>query len=266
MKTSIFGKMAAATLCVALTLGTLASCKGSASGVADDSAEGEAMAFETFSAKDTVAATDLPSYYEASVDFPSGAVNALKQNICEWMNEVSGGEYAGDWAAKVVGQDFADFLAKSIENDNPGETHSKTFKMEYQNDKFVSYTYSYVDNFGTMHPVEGESGMSFRKSDGRRLEWGMFTKKGMAALPDLLKNAMLAKYPGEMFNDNSNINFPLPQASPVFLEKGVRFIYQNGEGLPEPESVKTVDIPYDSLTVKEGNMFSRTAAGLIVEI
>jgi hypothetical protein len=106
--------------------------------------------------------------------------------------------------------------------------------------------------------------MSFRKDDDRRLEREMFTKKGMAVLHDLLKNAMLAKYPGEMSNDNSNINFPLPQASPVFLEKGVRFIYQNGEGLPE--SVKTVDIPYDSLTVKAGNMFSRTAAGMIVEI
>ena len=133
-------------------------------------------------------------------DYPSDSTTALSQNIREWMNEQLGGIYEGNLndGEKMIGfygKKRVDEIRRNIEEFGENSAMDKSVYYVQIRDKFetaslVTYTSEIYEYSGGAHGGEVEIGAVFRKSDGRRFGWDMFTAEGQTALRDIIKNEL----------------------------------------------------------------------------
>ncbi len=202
-----------------------------------------------------------------SADYPAENDNALSQNVREWINEQLGGTYNGDLGdgkkliesygqarAEQIRQDIAEFG----ENTAMGQScYYVQLKKLFETTLFVTYTNEVYEYAGGAHGSEFLGGAVFRKADGRKFGWDMFTENGKEKLRGMIKQALQKKYfrtdnEKEFYDmlliDNADIQFPLPVTPPICRPQGVQFIYQQYEIAPYAAGSPTCTIPYDSLT------------------
>lgn len=206
--------------------------------------------------------------FKIYADYPACDTGALSQNIREWINETLGGTYSGtlnDGQAMLAyyGQLHIDKVKSDLEefggNINMSDyAYYVQIRNKFESELFVSYESEIYEYNGGAHGGEVETGCVFRKQDGRRFGWDMFTAEGLSALHNIIKEELKKKYFKEssdedfygrlLVDDNARYIFPLPATPPIFVRNGVKFTYQQYEIAPYAEGMPSCTIPYERLT------------------
>lgn len=210
--------------------------------------------------------------------YPTDNSSAVTQNIREWMNEQLGGtytgslddgkkllEYYGTERAEQVKRDIAE-IGENTAMD--ASAYYVQFKKAFETEKFITYTSEIYEYSGGAHGGESLSGGVFRKSDGRKFGWDMFTANGKEKLRSMIKNRLKKNFfkvnsdeelYERLLDENVRYTFPLPETDPVCRPNGVEFIYQQYEIAPYAAGIPTCTLPYDSLE----NLFTVTMKPMI---
>ena len=223
----------------------------------DDRLKTESIAWEE---------NESPEGCKLTADYPTDSTSALSRNIREWINEQLGGTYDGDLneGAKMMeyyGQARAGQIQKDIaefgENTAMGEScYYVQIKKQFESKLFIVYTNETYQYSGGAHGGESLTGTQFRKSDGRKFGWDMFTETGKEQLRDMIKRELQKDYFKKdkeedfydmLLADGAKYLFPLPATSPICKPHGVQFIYQQYEIAPYAAGMPTCTLPYDSL-------------------
>lgn len=202
-----------------------------------------------------------------SIDYPAENGNALSQNIREWINEQLGGTYNGDlndgkklmeYYGKARAEQIRKDIAELGENTAMGQScYYVQLKKLFETKLFITYTNEVYEYAGGAHGSESLTGAVFRKVDGRKFGWDMFTENGKEKLRGMIKQALQKRYfktdnEKEFYDmllvDNADVLFPLPATPPICRAQGVQFTYQQYEIAPYAAGSPTCTIPYDSLT------------------
>ncbi len=195
-------------------------------------------------------------------DFPEEGNFFVINNIREWMSEQLGGTYEGvpengqrmfDHYKRAVLADFQQNIIPDMPKMEGMECH-KTMKFEkmHETERYVTYLYTQEGYAGGAHGWYLLQGQTFRKSDGRRIDYDIFRTELMDELADLVKDNIFAQYfdsDKKLFEDGltleNNDFFPLPETAPIFREDGVEFIYQQYEISCYAAGLPACVVPYE---------------------
>lgn len=200
--------------------------------------------------------------------------SAVGMSIRRWIDEELGGDYPGnlfDGGAMMAyyggkrRDAHGDDAAVYGEDVSGGEYADYVqFKRVFETGAFVTFTredYLYME--GGAHGYEGLTGAVFRKSDGRRLGWNLFSKEGLEELRFMIPYALKRRYfkVGSddefyemLFTGGADGEFPLPETPPILRANGVQFVYQVYELAPYSAGLPSCTLPYsmlDSLFVSD---------------
>lgn len=200
-------------------------------------------------------------------DYPEKGSPFLLQNIREWINETLGGSYAGDLKnGKAVIEYYAQSINDRLKKDEAefgsspdmgGSVYYVQMRKAFETCLFVTYTneiYQYYS--GAAHGGQTYTGAVFRKTDGRKMGWDVFKQDSLNCINDMIKEQIKTQFfkikddksfYDMLLIDNPELFFPLPKTDPLFMEKGVMFIYQQYEIAPYAAGRPSCTIPYERL-------------------
>ena len=202
--------------------------------------------------------------YKLTIDFPESdneiLANAIREYISESLGSTYGGSYSGDLAdGEQMAKYYFDLKVKeftkmynSMKNEGMPDVPQLASETEitrgYETSKVVTFNFSSYEYGGGAHGGSIGSGMTFRKTDGRRIGWELFsTVKMQSILRDGLKEYFEVKTDEELENNlslNSIYSIPLPVTPPLFTEKGIVVIYQQYEIAAYAAGMPQFTIPY----------------------
>lgn len=215
---------------------------------------------------------DKTGEYKIVVDFPTSGNPILMNAIREYISESLGISYAGEMENNMQGsysgdlgdgqkmidyyfdlkyKEFKkahDLMAENMTGDVPTFASETEIHFLYETDKFVTYEMKKYEDMGGAHGGTFISGMTFRKSDGRRVEWDLFTKSMQDVIKKGLKKYFEVNTDEELENSLSLENtylLPLPATPPVFTKEGVLFTYQQYEIAAYAAGLPSFIVPYD---------------------
>ena len=215
---------------------------------------------------------DKSGEYKIVVDFPTGGNPILVNAIREYISESLGISYAGEMENNMQGsysgdlgdgQKMIDYyfdlkykefknahdeMAEHMQGDTPTFASETEIHYLYETDKFVTYEMKKYEDMGGAHGGTFISGMTFRKSDGRRVDWELFTKSMQDVIKKGLKKYFEVNTDEELENSLSLENtymLPLPATPPVFTKEGVLFTYQQYEIAAYAAGLPSFIVPYD---------------------
>ena len=215
---------------------------------------------------------DKSGEYKIVVDFPTGGNPILVNAIREYISESLGISYAGEMENNMQGsysgdlgdgQKMIDYyfdlkykefknahdeMAEHMQGDTPTFASETEIHYLYETDKFVTYEMKKYEDMGGAHGGTFISGMTFRKSDGRRVDWELFTKSMQDVIKKGLKKYFEINTDEELENSLSLENtymLPLPATPPVFTKEGVLFTYQQYEIAAYAAGLPSFIVPYD---------------------
>ena len=215
---------------------------------------------------------DKSGEYKIIVDFPTSGNPILVNAIREYISESLGISYAGEMENNMQGsysgdlgdgQKMIDYyfdlkykefknahdeMAEHMQGDTPTFASETEIHYLYETDKFVTYEMKKYEDMGGAHGGTFISGMTFRKSDGRRVEWDLFTKSMQDVIKKGLKKYFEINTDEELENSLSLENtymLPLPATPPVFTKEGVLFTYQQYEIAAYAAGLPSFIVPYD---------------------
>lgn len=215
---------------------------------------------------------DKSGEYKIVVDFPTGGNPILVNAIREYISESLGISYAGEMENNMQGsysgdlgdgQKMIDYyfdlkykefknahdeMAKHMQGDTPTFASETEIHYLYETDKFVTYEMKKYEDMGGAHGGTFISGMTFRKSDGRRVDWELFTRSMQDVIKKGLKKYFEVNTDEEMEKFLSLENtylLPLPATPPVFTKEGVLFTYQQYEIAAYAAGLPSFIVPYD---------------------
>lgn len=215
---------------------------------------------------------DKSGEYKIIVDFPTSGNPILVNAIREYISESLGISYAGEMENNMQGsysgdlgdgQKMIDYyfdlkykefknahdeMAEHMQGDAPTFASETEIHFLYETDKFVTYEMKKYEDMGGAHGGTFISGMTFRKSDGRRVEWDLFTKSMQDVIKKGLKKYFEVNTDEELENSLSLENtylLPLPATPPVFTKEGVLFTYQQYEIAAYAAGLPSFIVPYD---------------------
>ena len=215
---------------------------------------------------------DKSGEYKIIVDFPTSGNPILMNAIREYISESLGISYAGELENNMQGsydgdlsngqkmidyyfdlkyKEFKkahDLMAENMTGDVPTFASETEIHFLYETDKFVTYEMKKYEDMGGAHGGTFISGMTFRKSDGRRVEWDLFTKSMQDVIKKGLKKYFEVNTDEELENSLSLENtylLPLPATPPVFTKEGVLFTYQQYEIAAYAAGLPSFIVPYN---------------------
>ena len=215
---------------------------------------------------------DKSGEYKIVVDFPTSGNPILVNAIREYISESLGISYAGEMENNMQGsysgdlgdgqkmidyyfdlkyKEFKkahDLMAENMTGDVPTFASETEIHFLYETDKFVTYEMKKYEDMGGAHGGTFISGMTFRKSDGRRVEWDLFTKSMQDVIKKGLKKYFEVNTDEELEKSLSLENtylLPLPATPPVFTKEGVLFTYQQYEIAAYAAGLPSFIVPYD---------------------
>lgn len=238
--------------------GLVMACKGTEN-------ESQKLAFETKTYESKTKIVDL----KLSVDFPTSGNAVLTNAIAEYVSEalgntLAGNTYAGDVAnadslLNHYGTAVKDSLTAWHEGmpDDMQYVFTTTVKKAYETDSYVTLVTNNEQYTGGAHGMTTESGMTFRKSDGRRLGLEMFVNLQSDELHQLTKEGLKEYFKScgetvntdkelkEMLFIDDDVNFlPYPKQPPYLTTEGVTFEYQPYEIAPYAAGLPKFTIPF----------------------
>ena len=219
---------------------------------------------------------DSTGAYAINVAFPD-----VKTTDCvamnEWVSEQLGGTYGdsanADYArlladttalvdyyfGKVLDSNRQDFA--EIRKNNPDMEmeikflDSLTIRKFGEGIAWVTFSCNHEVYSGGAHGSSLFFGQTFRKSDGRRIGWDVFTNIVNDGFQQLLKAGLMeywqledeAKLADYLMDAASIYYIPLPQCPPLFTEDGVCFVYNQYEIAAYAAGLPTFTVGYDKL-------------------
>lgn len=213
---------------------------------------------------DSVTIGGITGTIKIETDFPESGNFFVVNNVREWMSEQMGGTYEGSLenGAKMLEHYKSSVLNDFQQNVIPdmprikGMSCYKDIKLTkmYETDRYVTYLYTQEGYAGGAHGWYLMQGQTFRKSDGRRIDYDIFRAELMDELADLVKDNIFTQYFESNTEDMENLLtmenndfFPLPQSAPIFREDGVEFVYQQYEIACYAAGMPACVISYDLL-------------------
>ncbi|MBR6174260.1 MAG: DUF3298 domain-containing protein [Bacteroidales bacterium] len=213
---------------------------------------------------DSVMVNNVKGLFKIDADFPDSGNFFVINNIREWMSEQLGGTYEGnmedgakmlDHYKNVVLTDFKENIIPDMPRIEDMSCYKDVkIKKLYETDRYVSYLYTQEGFAGGAHGWYLMQGQTFRKSDGRRIDYDIFRAELMDELADLVKDNIFTQYFESNTEDMENLLtmenndfFPLPQSAPIFREDGVEFVYQQYEIACYAAGMPACVISYDLL-------------------
>lgn len=201
------------------------------------------------------------------VDYPTAGNAALVNAIEEFISEDLGGTYTGSLAnADSMLAYYGNMQADSLNAMRDGEQLDMVYayayeaKKAYETDTYVTYvatTYGYT---GGAHGMGSETGVTIRKSDGRRFGHDMLTGTESDAFHMLVKEGLKTYFKdcGEaidtdeqlkalLITDNDVNYLPLPATAPYITAEGVTFIYQQYEIAPYAAGMPQFTLPLETM-------------------
>ena len=219
--------------------------------------------------------------FDLTIDFPEGGnatlVNAIREYISESLGSTYGGgeedtkqgSYSGDLAD---GDKMADYyfdlkvkefqaMYNEMKQDGmpeiPELASSTKITKDYETDRVVTYLFNSYENGGGAHGGAVGSGMTFRKSDGRRVDWDMFSSgKMQTVLRDGLKEYFEVKTDEELASNltlTETYLLPMPVTPPIFGKDGIIVTYQQYEIAPYAAGMPSFVIPYNKAKAMMNN-------------
>lgn len=177
-------------------------------------------------------------------------VERLNQAVGEWLDEALGGLYPGDPTdiqaiADYYGKAMTDTLTNWANDPDLPDFATRELAFEarmeyaYETNEFVTYTLTTYTDLGGAHPTSTSQGATFRKKDGRRVDWNMIASHYGYKFQELLKDSLMEYFGAdtdeelsENLLDTNIYNIPYPKTPPYFLEDGIAVIYQQYEIAP----------------------------------
>ena len=219
--------------------------------------------------------------FDLTIDFPEGGnatlVNAIREYISESLGSTYGGgeedtkqgSYSGDLAD---GDKMADYyfdlkvkefqaMYNEMKQDGmpeiPELASSTKITKDYETERVVTYLFNSYENGGGAHGGAVGSGMTFRKSDGRRVGWDMFSSgKMQTVLRDGLKEYFEVKTDEELASNltlTETYLLPMPVTPPIFGKDGIIVTYQQYEIAPYAAGMPSFVIPYNKAKAMMNN-------------
>lgn len=210
--------------------------------------------------------------YELTIDYPDDGNEILTNAIREYISESLGatfgggeeeskqGSYSGDLAdGDKMASYYFDLkvneftrMYNGMKNegmpDVPQLESSIKITRDYENSNVITFCYNSYENAGGAHGGSVSSGMTFRKSDGRRIDWSLFTTVKMQSI---LSNGLKEYFEintDEELKDHLSLTetyyIPMPNTPPLFTKKGILVIYQQYEIAPYAAGMPSFIIPY----------------------
>lgn len=228
---------------------------------------------ETIELKDSIRVGGVDIRSSIYADFPIDGCFLAVNSIQEWISEMFDGTYSGksNDGRKMLDfylQDKLDFCKQYLEDTPAGMcfNYDVSIKKVYETESFVTYAYYQETYLGGAHGSHFCSMQTFRKLDGRRMDWNVFQSNRLDDVRELVSNALQKDYFNmddkeyqELKEDFMNGYFPLPQTMPVFVENGVLFQYQEYEIASYAAGAPNCIIPYAVLDT----LFSNTGKVLL---
>ena len=219
--------------------------------------------------------TDKVYHVKLSIDFPVSGndplVNAVREYISEslgsgyysednskqgsYSGELSDGEKMADYYFNLKVNEYEADIPElgedyPVDERGPIEADTKISKV-YESDKVISYNYFSNGYMGGAHGSTISTGVTFRKTDGRRVTWDMFSNNSQ--LQEIIKKGLKkyfnVKTDEELLNcllDISDVAFiPMPVSAPVFQKDGILFVYQQYEIAAYAAGQPSFVLPYN---------------------
>ena len=201
---------------------------------------------QTLTLTDSITLNGVNGTVKLDVDFPESGNFFVINNIREWMSEQMGGTYEGraEDGDRMLSHYKSSILTDFQENIIPDMPRIpdvscyKDIKIKklQETDRFVTYLYTQEGYSGGAHGWYLMEGQTFRKSDGRRIDYDIFREESKDDLAQLIMDNIYSQYfegDKNQFENSltmeNNDFFPLPVSAPIFREDGVEFIYQQYE-------------------------------------
>lgn len=204
---------------------------------------------------------------KVSIDLPTQGNAVLTNAIAEYINEELGGTYMGSLAnadslVNYYGNAQRDTFTTWHDSweDAAPYYFATTIKKAYETNSYVTLTTHNEQYTGGAHGMTTESGMTFRKSDGRRFGLEMFTNLQLDEIHQLMKEGLKEYFKScgdtvntdqelkEMLLIDDDVNFlPYPQEPPYLTADGVTFEYTAYEIAPYAAGLPKFTIPFDKI-------------------
>ncbi len=234
---------------------------------AEEPEEEEPLAFETL-VEQTQGKGDAVTI---SVQYPVSGPEVLVNAIREYINESFGGNYSGNLTDLENGRDMVKFYynqrmadLKDYASDEPHDasigysSQTDSIYLKCQTDEFITFMhYSEFFYAGAAHPGSSQAGVTFRRSDGRRMDWSLFTGQYDKGFQRLIKGGLMhyfevdteeELYENLQLGSEYGANIPLPNSCPpLFTPRGVRFIYAEYEIASYAAGMPHFTIPYEDI-------------------
>ncbi|MBQ8969603.1 MAG: DUF3298 domain-containing protein [Bacteroidaceae bacterium] len=233
-------------LTVALVCLLVTGCKSGCSEITDDNK--------------TVERTEGQDSVFMNIDFPQCGNKLLQTAIVEYISETLGGTYEGDYAdtdslmAHYASEYMADMreIRSEFLDDVPMEFYREaTVNKVYETDKVVTYVFSTEEYSGGAHGIGSVSGVTFRKSDGRRVGLDMLRECDLSEeVKEGLMEYFEVKTDKELEENLMGVDadlIPMPETRPYFMDGGLVFVYQSYEIACYAAGRPSFTIPYEKL-------------------
>lgn len=210
------------------------------------------------------------------VDFPTDGSELLVNAIREYVNEQLGGTYNGD---ESNGQVMIDTYAQqewtslvSQYNELAGETENEfirdisfyteyEIRLLYETDKFVTYQTFMTTYLGGAHGMHNLTGVTFRKTDGRRFGYDMMRQLYSEEFYTITKEGLISYFSQsgmgkpttdeelkEWLMTSDDVNYlSHPRCEPYMVEDGVTFVYQPYEIAPYAAGMPEFTVSYQDI-------------------
>lgn len=207
---------------------------------------------------DSLIKKDYSIRVSITAEFPKNSKDALSASVQEWISEQLGSTYQGSFAkGKSMLKYYVDKQMKVLdawENGMPGEiTYDVRIRKIYETDLLVTYQYEMEGYFGGAHGARAVQGVTFRKVDGRRMDWNIFLPDKSWEVQKLITKTIQKDYfeieDDKEFHDALLIGeyediLPRPQTCPVYVKDGLSIIYQQYEVAPYAAGMPSCVLPY----------------------
>lgn len=206
-------------------------------------------------------------------EYPTDSTSALSTTINEYLSEQMGGTYDSTYnnVRTLVSFYLNKTLAKNKEEYNnlkaemlksgdktpiPWQySFDGSFEKIADTTRYITYTYTFYEYQGGAHGTAVATGQTFRKADGRRIGWDVFTNTYEEDFQKLIKDGLKTYWKlktdeelkGYLLDENNFYLMPLPQCPPLFTKDGVRFIYGQYEIAPYAAGMPDFTVPYNKL-------------------
>ena len=196
------------------------------------------------------------------------AGKALTNSVNEWTSEILGNSYTGNYSdsKKMITyyvnetlRSLQEIVVEDAEEPEGPEGGLSLFRNFYiskmsEGKSYLTMSFSCDEFIGGCHGLLTQSGVTFRKSDGRRIGWDVFFTY-RDGFEELMTDSLKAYFGvdtdeelrSQLLKDNEYPLVPLPRCGPLFTTKGVLFQYQSYEITCYANGMPYFILPYEQL-------------------